>query len=53
MSEKLLQTGDAVPSGFYVCMQCEGVNPETVFISEERPVLPECPHCGHSYWYRV
>ena len=46
------QTGDKLPEGTYVCMQCAD-NPQTVIVPEMCERLPECPHCGHTYWYKV
>ncbi|MFR4930405.1 MAG: zinc ribbon-containing protein [[Clostridium] leptum] len=46
------QTGDKLPEGTYVCMQCAD-NPQTVIVPEMCEHLPECPHCGCTYWYKV
>ncbi|RGQ40173.1 hypothetical protein DWY99_08610 [[Clostridium] leptum] len=46
------QTGDKPPEGTYVCIQCAD-NPQTVIVPEMCEHLPECPHCGCTYWYKV
>lgn len=49
------ETGERVPEGTYICMNCTGNNPETVIMPDMSDVgkLPECEKCGHTLWYKV
>ena len=49
------QSYESVPSGTYVCMNCSGnrdAEPTTIVLNKQS-TLPECEHCGATYWLKV
>lgn len=46
-------TGEIAPSGYYVCCNCTGANPESIIMQDANERLPECPKCGYTIWRLV